>query len=47
MAHKRIDITSADTKQVGFDYQYLYFMDRLLQLSPGDEIGYEAYLAQK
>lgn len=42
MAHKRIDITSADTKQVGFDYQYLYFMDRLLQLSPGDEIGYEA-----
>ena len=42
MAQKRIDITSADTKQIGFEYQYLYFIARLLQLSPGDEVGYEA-----
>ncbi|WP_279067980.1 dsDNA nuclease domain-containing protein [Intestinimonas butyriciproducens] len=39
---KRIDITSADTKQIGFEYQYLYFILRLLQLSLGEEVGYEA-----
>lgn len=38
---KRIDITSADSKQLGFEYQYLYFILRLLTLSKGDEIGYE------
>ena len=39
---KRTDVTSADTKQIGFEYQYLYFILRLLQLSYGEEVGYEA-----
>lgn len=39
---KRTDVTSADTKQLGFEYQYLYFILRLLQLSYGEEVGYEA-----
>ncbi len=38
---KRADITSADSKQIGFDYQYLYFIVKLLQLTPGEEVGYE------
>lgn len=38
---KQTEITSADSKLIGFDYQYLYFIVRLLQLSPGEEIGYE------
>lgn len=39
---KRTDVMSADTKQIGFEYQYLYFILRLLQLSYGEEVGYEA-----
>lgn len=39
---KRTDITSADSKQIGFDYQYLYFMVKLFQLSHSEEVGYEA-----
>jgi hypothetical protein len=39
---KRVDITSADSKQLGFEYQYLYFIVRLLQLHPNEEVGYEA-----
>lgn len=39
---KRVDVTSADTKQLGFEYQYLYFIVRLLQLRSGCEVGYEA-----
>lgn len=39
---KRMDVTSADSKLIGFEYQYLYFMIRLLQLSRGEEVGYEA-----
>ena len=39
---KRVDITSADAKQLGFDYQYLYFIVRLLSLRSGDEVGYES-----
>ena len=38
---KRIDITSADSKQLGFEYQYLYFIVKLFSLSRGDEVGYE------
>lgn len=38
---KRIDITSADSKQIGFEYQYLYFIGKLFSLSRGDEVGYE------
>ena len=39
---KRIDVTSADSKLIGFDYQYLYFIIKLLRLSTGQEVGYEA-----
>lgn len=38
---KRIDITSADSKQIGFEYQYLFFIVKLLQLRQGEEVGYE------
>ncbi len=39
---KRTEITASDTKQLGFDYQYLYFIVKLLHLSSGEEVGYEA-----
>ena len=42
VAPKRVDVTSADTQQLGFEYQYLYFIVRLLQLRAGCEVGYEA-----
>lgn len=38
----RSEITSADANQSGFEYQYLYFILRLLQMSFGEEVGYEA-----
>lgn len=38
----RTEITSADTKQLGYEYQYLYFIIKLLQMRYGDETGYEA-----
>lgn len=41
-SNKRTEITSADKQQLGFEYQYLYFIVRLLQLLPGEEVGYEA-----
>lgn len=40
--HSRSEITSADMQQLGFEYQYLYFVIRLLQMQHGDEVGYEA-----
>lgn len=40
---KRMDITSADKQQIGFDYQYLYFMLQLLHMEPGETVGYEAF----
>lgn len=39
---KRTDTTSADKQQIGFEYQYLYFLLKLLQMSPGQTVGYEA-----
>lgn len=39
---KRVDVTSADSKYIGFEYQYLYFILKLLQLSASDEVGYES-----
>ena len=42
LTQKRVDVTSADTKHLGFEYQYLYFIVRLLQLRSGCEVGYEA-----
>ena len=40
---KRMDMTSADMQQIGFDYQYLYFMLQLLHMEPGETVGYEAF----
>ena len=39
---KRIDATSADKQQIGFEYQYLYFILRLLDIKPNEVVGYEA-----
>lgn len=39
---KRIDTTSADKQQTGFEYQYLYFILQLLDIGPGETVGYEA-----
>lgn len=33
--------TSADDKSIGFDYQYYYFLDRLLNLKSGQSAGLE------
>ncbi len=38
---KAQEATSADKKLVGFDYQFLYFVYRALDLKPGQKIGYE------
>lgn len=37
----RYDITSADTKIIGFDYQFFYFMKAVLSLKRGQSAGYE------
>jgi hypothetical protein len=34
-------ITAADKKSIGFDYQFLYFVYRALELKPSQRIGYE------
>ncbi|NBJ17020.1 MAG: hypothetical protein FNP40_15975 [Dehalobacter sp. 4CP] len=41
-SRKRTEITAADVNQLGFDYQYLFFIVKLLHLSIGEEVGYEA-----
>lgn len=38
----RYDLTSADTKIIGFDFQYFYFINELLKLDTGQSIGFEA-----
>lgn len=38
----RYDLTSADSKIIGFDFQYFYFINELLKLDEGQSIGYEA-----
>ncbi len=38
---KRTEVTSADKQQLGFEFQYLLFMSRLLSMGPGEEVGYE------
>ena len=38
----RYDITSADTKIIGFDYQFFYFMKAVLSLKREQSAGYEA-----
>lgn len=38
---KRYDLTAADTKIIGTDYQYFYFINSLLSIRKDQEIGYE------
>lgn len=38
---KRIDVTSADTKYLGYEYQYLYFILSLFSLRLGEKVGFE------
>jgi hypothetical protein len=33
--------TAAETKSIGFDYQYYYFLYKMIQLETGQSIGYE------
>lgn len=37
----RIEKTSAEDKSIGFDYQYYYFLNELLNLKSGQTAGYE------
>lgn len=36
------DLTSADSKIIGFEFQYFYFIYKLLHLHEGEKIGYES-----
>lgn len=36
------DLTSADSKIIGFEFQYFFFISKLLHLHEGEKIGYEA-----
>lgn len=38
----RYDLTSADAKIIGFDFQYFYFINELLKLDEGQSVGFEA-----
>jgi len=38
---KHIDKTSSETKSIGFDYQYYFFLWKLLSLKPGQSVGLE------
>lgn len=38
----RYDLTSADSKVIGFEFQYFYFIYKLLQLQEGEKVGYES-----
>ncbi len=40
-ARTRYDLTAADTKIIGTDYQYFYFIDSILSIKKGQLIGYE------
>lgn len=37
----RVDTTSAEDKSIGFDYQYYYFLNELLNLKIGQVVGLE------
>ncbi|NNU41016.1 hypothetical protein G9X64_31970 [Rhizobium sophorae] len=37
----RVDTTSAEDKSIGFDYQYYYFLNELLNLKSGQVVGLE------
>lgn len=38
---KHTEKTSADSKAIGFDYQYYFFLWKLLSLKTGESVGYE------
>lgn len=38
---KHTDKTSAEDKSIGFDYQYYYFLNKLLNLKEGETVGLE------
>lgn len=38
---QRVDATSAEDKSIGFDYQYYYFLNELLNLRTGMTVGLE------
>lgn len=38
---QHVDKTSAEDKSIGFDFQYYYFLKRLLQLKKGETLGLE------
>lgn len=38
----RTNATSDDKQQLGFEYQYQYFILSLLKMEHGDSVGYEA-----
>lgn len=40
--NSRTEVTSADSTQLGFEHQYLYFILKLLELTANQEVGYEA-----
>ncbi len=37
----RFDLTSADTKIIGTDYQFFYFISSILSIKKGESVGYE------
>lgn len=39
----REDQTSADSKHLGFEYQYMCFIRQLLKIRSGEEVGYECH----
>ncbi|WP_410496623.1 hypothetical protein QTL86_04385 [Cellulosilyticum sp. ST5] len=41
MITKHQELTAADKKTIGFDYQFLYFIYNLIALEPGQVLGYE------
>ncbi|GAB1768633.1 hypothetical protein [Priestia megaterium] len=41
MTKKVQEKTAAESKSIGFDYQYYYFLYELLQIKKGETIGYE------
>ena len=37
----QIEKTAAETKSIGFDYQYYFFLWKLLSLETGESVGLE------
>lgn len=41
LSSKRSDVTSADDKALGFEYQYYFFLWKVISLQPGESVGLE------